>query len=358
MRKGIFCAIVCMLMIVSTIVPVSGTTVSKKTSQPLTMGNTLYVGGLGPNNYTKIQDAIDTASAGDTVFVYDDSSPYTENVCIPKSINLIGEYKQTTIIDGGMTLNTPAMQITADDVVVQGFTIQTTPYKDNGIESNSSKNIIKNNIIKHCYKGIELDGFSSRNLSSNSSVIEDNDIYEDTEGVCVYYSHFNTISHNHISSLILGNCHGNLITLNNITDGENGIAMWRGVNNTILKNNIINHSVGIVIDESGYNSILQNNIYRNTINTKVMAFTIDNLLMRLKSFNQTWDGNYWGRIYKSAKPIIGCSILVLPSWLISFPISVLTFFFFEYTFSIPIGIPVIKYDRHPAQEPYDIPLGV
>jgi len=33
-------------------------------------GNTLYVGGSGPNNYTKIQDAIDNASNGDTVFVY------------------------------------------------------------------------------------------------------------------------------------------------------------------------------------------------------------------------------------------------------------------------------------------------
>ena len=38
-------------------------------------GNTLYVGGLGPNNYTIIQEAIDNASDGDTIFVYDDSSP-------------------------------------------------------------------------------------------------------------------------------------------------------------------------------------------------------------------------------------------------------------------------------------------
>jgi len=33
-------------------------------------GNTLYVGGSGPNNYTRIQDAIDYASDWDTVFVY------------------------------------------------------------------------------------------------------------------------------------------------------------------------------------------------------------------------------------------------------------------------------------------------
>ncbi len=32
--------------------------------------NILYVGGTGPNNYTRIQDAIDNASDGDTIFVY------------------------------------------------------------------------------------------------------------------------------------------------------------------------------------------------------------------------------------------------------------------------------------------------
>jgi parallel beta-helix repeat protein len=344
-----------MLMIVSTIVPVSGITVSEKTSHTLTMGNILYVGGDGPGNYTRIEDAINDAVNGDTVFVYDDSSPYYECILLNKSICLIGEGKQSTIINGGYPINTPAIRITADGVMVQGFTIQNTPHKYIGMEINSSKNIIKNNIIKHCYQGILLNGFFSSNQSTSANIIEDNDLYEDTEGIIVLYSHFNTITHNRISHLGLGQSCGNLITLNNITDGETGIHIDRGANNTILNNNIINHRVGIYIFESGYNSIVQNNIYNNVINTKVGAFTIDHVLMRLKSFNQTWDGNYWGRAYQLPKPIIGCSILVLPSWLISFPISVLTFLFFEYTFSIPIGIPVIKYDRHPAQEPYDIP---
>ncbi len=37
--------------------------------QPSSRGNWLYVGGSGPGNYTKIQDAIDNASDGDSVFV-------------------------------------------------------------------------------------------------------------------------------------------------------------------------------------------------------------------------------------------------------------------------------------------------
>jgi hypothetical protein len=45
----------------------------------------LYVGGTGEGNYSRIQDAIDDAVDGDTVFVYDDSSPYYEHIRINKS---------------------------------------------------------------------------------------------------------------------------------------------------------------------------------------------------------------------------------------------------------------------------------
>ena len=45
-------------------------------------GNWLYVGGNGPGNYSKIQEAIDDAQKGDTVFVYHDSSPYNEGILL------------------------------------------------------------------------------------------------------------------------------------------------------------------------------------------------------------------------------------------------------------------------------------
>ena len=57
---------------------------SEKPSQSTSRGNWLYVGGSGPGNYSKIQDAINASSNGDTVFVYDDSSPYLENLIINK----------------------------------------------------------------------------------------------------------------------------------------------------------------------------------------------------------------------------------------------------------------------------------
>ena len=99
MKKKLIGMFVCMLLI-ATVLPASGTVLLEKVSNPASFGNTLYVGGSGPGNYSTIQEAIDDSSDGDTVFVYDDSSPYYEFVEINKSIDLIGENKDTTIIDG------------------------------------------------------------------------------------------------------------------------------------------------------------------------------------------------------------------------------------------------------------------
>jgi parallel beta-helix repeat protein len=91
---------------------------------PTKGGNIFYVGGLGPNNYTTIQSAIDAASNGDTIFVYHDSSPYYEHVEINKSISLLGEDTQTTELNGSFLTNSlDTMLVTSDHVTINGFTI-------------------------------------------------------------------------------------------------------------------------------------------------------------------------------------------------------------------------------------------
>ena len=56
----------------------------------------IYVDYRGKADYTKIQDAIDNASRGDTVFVR--NGTYYESILINKPINLIGASKNQTII--------------------------------------------------------------------------------------------------------------------------------------------------------------------------------------------------------------------------------------------------------------------
>ena len=98
MKKKIIGILVCMLLISTVVLPVSGTLTVDRTSKPLLYRGTLYVGGSGPGNYSTIQSAINDAVDDDTVFVYDDSSPYNENVVVDKSIELTGEDKNTTIM--------------------------------------------------------------------------------------------------------------------------------------------------------------------------------------------------------------------------------------------------------------------
>ena len=66
-RKWLAVGII-LLFIGTAIIPSSGQNIEKSSSA--SRGNWLYVGGSGPGNYTKIQDAIDNASDGDTLFVY------------------------------------------------------------------------------------------------------------------------------------------------------------------------------------------------------------------------------------------------------------------------------------------------
>jgi len=84
------------------------------------LGKMLYVGGDGPGNYTRIQDAVDNASGGSIIYVY--GGTYYENLVVDKSITLTGEDKTTTVIDGNEITYT--VGLFADGVHLSGFTIQ------------------------------------------------------------------------------------------------------------------------------------------------------------------------------------------------------------------------------------------
>jgi hypothetical protein len=62
---------------------------------------TWYVddGGGAGIDFTKIQDAVSNASAGDTIYVYD--GMYNEHVVISTSITLSGQSESNVTIDGG-----------------------------------------------------------------------------------------------------------------------------------------------------------------------------------------------------------------------------------------------------------------
>ena len=134
--------------------------------------NILYVGGSGPDNYTRIQDAINDAISGDTVFVYDISSPYIENIMIEgKSITLMGEDKWTTFIEAEYKAD--AIFINADDVNLMGFTIQNSHTAIRLYESVGCT-IYLNNIKWNSY-GIIIDEPSNDNIIYNNNFMNNSE---------------------------------------------------------------------------------------------------------------------------------------------------------------------------------------
>jgi len=184
------------------------------------LGKTLYVGGTGPGNYSKIQDAINDASDGDTVFVYNDSSPYYEyKIVISKSINLIGEDKNTTIIDGG-GIGDSVLKFYADWINISGFAIQNSTgsfLEDAGIEIHSNYSTISGNIIINNINGIIIH-------SSNNNTFSDN-----------------TITNNEFCGIYLQNSSDNTITGNTfISNIRVGLYLSNSNRNTITNNSFFN----------------------------------------------------------------------------------------------------------------------
>jgi len=122
-----------------------------------------------PDDYPTIQEAINNAGNGDTIFVR--NGTYYENVVVNKTVSLIGENKDTTIIDGKGVGH--VVQILANNTLLSNFTIQNGGYNkfDCGVLVSNSFNssILNNAIINNNWEGLRLYQ-SSRCLLRNNNI--------------------------------------------------------------------------------------------------------------------------------------------------------------------------------------------
>ena len=123
-----------------------------------------------PQDHAKIQQAIDAASHGDTVLV--DSGTYFENIKFYKSVKLIGEDRDSTIIQHNGSDET--VSILVDGCIFNGFTVRNSIGGSfSGINIESNDNVITNNIIENNSGwGIYL-FYSSNNIIKNNIFIND-----------------------------------------------------------------------------------------------------------------------------------------------------------------------------------------
>ena len=267
-----------LLFVGTAIIPSNGQQV-EKTSLPSSRGTTLYVGGSGPGNYTRIQDAIDTANDGDIVFVY--NGTYYEHITVDKQLGIIGIPSSSgnlPVIDGE---NKIAVLITANNCVFVQFQIGSD--WEYGILLQSNKSIIRNCSVIKADADIKLD-------HADHNLISHNTLRGNKQGILMHSSSNNTITDNivdrhQLSSLSLwGGSSYNLVRDNVFSNS----GYWEGINNgdncsynTYESNTIWNNTeVGIYI-ASGYglritgNSFMNNGMAFSSSTSELLSYTIE-----------------------------------------------------------------------------------
>jgi parallel beta-helix repeat protein len=181
--------------------------------------------------YQHIQDGINNASSGDTIYVF--NGIYHGGILIPglyheypspnKTINLIGEDKESTILDC-------FIWIAADWSNITGFTIYNNLSGGQAIFVASNHNTITQNIISSYGYGIWLCDWyrgSTYNTISNN-VIKDNLCYGIMASGFSNRIIGNTITNNCFAGIDIGFgsfSYGNNISGNTISDNEAGINL-------------------------------------------------------------------------------------------------------------------------------------
>jgi parallel beta-helix repeat protein len=264
--------------------------------------------------FNSIQKAIDAIP--ENGFIYVANGVYNENIIINKTIQLIGENKNKTIInsnrDGAIvTLQTNSSHIknftitAKDDINPDAYIIGIfIPSKCWGNE------IYSNKIINNTDCGV---------LISNScrNYIYNNVIKKNGNGICLINR-----SENFFQPYIVITCH-NIISHNEISYNNNyGLYLEGTINNEILNNTIMNNGKS---EEH-------------------------NAFFKLSRYN-TWAGNYWGKQYDTKRiyGYIGPFFIWYPDFTYGF-----AFPFKHYLRIINLPIPFYEIDKSPSLFPYEI----
>lgn len=224
MKRRIGIVFVCLTLMLSTV----GFSVA-------VTNDTIYVDDDGTADYTSIQDAVDAASDGDTVYVF--SGTYNEHIVIDaKSITIEGEDKDTTIINANNENRVVEVKNT-DGFILKGFTLQNsaTGWLEAGITLIGSMNCeITGNVIQMNDYGIVLHTSEAISVSLNDVIQNNVGLYSTGTKNCEITR--NNIQDNSINGLELENSKSDSITENNFIDNKKDLS-FNGIFSTEIDGN-------------------------------------------------------------------------------------------------------------------------
>jgi parallel beta-helix repeat protein len=277
--------------------------------------STLFVGGSGPGNYTEVQSAIENATTGSTVFVH--SGVYYEHLDIRTAISLVGEDRNTTILDGGGIGQ--VVYVDAHDVSIVGFTIMNSgsDTDDAGIYASWPDYLyIANNNIRNNEDGIRFfishnNVITNNNLSFNrgtgigltysqNNIVTHNTAWANQIGIVVNEYYNNTVANNTLFNNTYGiwvsDSDDNIIVNNAVSYGQNGMILLQVKRNTIANNMVSNYTYGIQIADSADNTLIENDVYGNRWGVRVSQFMSSNNTVAYNDiFLNTDEGIYFHR---------------------------------------------------------------
>jgi len=215
------------------------------------------------SNYTSIQEAINAPETldGHTIFV--EEGTYYEHVIVGKSLMLLGENRETTIIDGNMTGH--VVSITKDHVNVTSFKIQ-----------RSGRSLFNS--------GISLSSTEYCDISGNRIVDNSVGIYGSPKNTSISS---NTITNNTIGVAIDPGATRNIISRNRLMANTVSIHIYYANSNNISENNITSNWRSITLGYSKSNRFYHNHFFNNTEQVLILASGYANF------WDNGLEGNYW-----------------------------------------------------------------
>jgi parallel beta-helix repeat protein len=232
--KNILIASIALILVIGLIIPAAAVPVRAETIWT--------VDDDGVENpyadYNTIQAAINAASAGDSIIVY--QGTYTESVSVTKQLTIRAASSVKPVINGGgINIYYPAANVIIDGFEITGAS--TGIYisgSSNNIINNTLKNntsdgilVIQTNAYGNNIEGNEISG-SNRGihlLDSNNNEVKNNLVYSNDSGIWVDDSTNiditgNTIKENSDDGVLLfGDVSGTIINFNIIVDNNIGI---------------------------------------------------------------------------------------------------------------------------------------
>lgn len=285
------------LLVILTLTTIPSLTVSARSS-------TIIV----PDNYPTLTAAIGNATNGDTILVrsgtYD--GPINTTLTITKSITIIGENPQNTIIRlyPAVSVNqimywplytyTDAITITADSCTLQNLNIQMV--NKGSITAQSNRALFTGNHITALYELI-LKGANSRitnnvldgNIRVNGSY---NQIDKNTVGFIQVSGTHNFIKNNDCLSLNLAYSENNVFLENSAIRepwGDWGVSLDRSNSNYFYKNTFSGNIFGLTLRYAS-NNVFQANTITNCLRASISVTTSENNVFSLNNFADNPDG--------------------------------------------------------------------